>query len=134
MKKRDTPFYSCEKEMSSPKGCKAKEHGLDFVMNEKGEFNGWDRKALWLYARLREAKDAVSFMDSLKYGELEKEILLPANISKKTVQKLGDEAARKTAGMSFYEGTRRARYEKFGKNQLNSMKDALDKCNAWDGR
>ena len=134
MKKRETPFYSCEKEMSSPKGCRAKEHGLDFVMNGKGEFSGWDRKALWLYARLREAKDAVSFMDSLKYSELEKEILLPANISKKTVQKLGDEAARKTAGMAFYKGTRRVRYEKFGKNQLNSMKDALDKCNAWGAR
>lgn len=134
MKKRETPFYSCETKLTSPKGCKAKEHGLDFVMNGKGEFSGWDRKALWLYVRLREAKDAVSFMDSLKYGELEKEILLPANVSKKTVQKLGDEAARKTAGMSFYKGTRRVRYEKFGKNQLNSMKDALDKCNAWDNR
>ena len=131
MKKRETPFYSCEAELTSPKGCKAKEHGLDFVMNGKGEFSGWDREALWQYARLKEAKDAVSFMDSLKYDDPVMEILLPANVSKKTVQKLGDEAARKTAGMAFYKGTRRVRYEKFSRNQLKSMKEALDKCNAW---
>ena len=73
-------------------------------------------------------------MDSLEYSELGEGILLPANVSKKAVQKLGDEAARKTAGMAFYKGTRRAHYEKFSKGQLNSMKDALGKCNAWDGR
>ena len=120
--------------MTSPKGCKAKEHGLDFVMNGKGEFSGWDREALWQYARLKEAKDAVSFMDSLKYDDPVMEILLPANVSKKTVQKLGDEAARKTAGMAFYKGMRRVLYEKFSKGQLNSMKEALDKCNAWGVR
>lgn len=134
MKKRETPFYSCEHGIASSKGCKAKEHGLDFVMNEKGEFSGWNREALWQYARLKEAKDAVSFMDSLKYDDPVMEILLPANVSKKTVQKLGDEAARKTAGMAFYKGTRRVLYEKFSKGQLNSMKEALDKCNAWGVR
>ena len=134
IKKRETPFYSCEHGITSSKGCKAKEHGLDFVMNGKGEFSGWDREALWLYARLKEAKDAISFMDSLEYSELGEGILLPANVSKKAVQKLGDEAARKTAGMAFYKGTRRTHYEKFSKGQLNSMKDALGKCNAWDGR
>lgn len=132
MKKREKPFYSCEKELVSPKGCKAKEHGLDFVMNEKGEFSGWDREALWRYARLSETKDAVSFINSLEYDHSVMEILLPANVSEKTVQKLGDEATRKTAGMAFYKGTKRIRYEKFSRNQLNSMKEAFDMCKTWD--
>ena len=128
MKERVTPFYSCEHEIISSKGCKAKEHGLDFVMNGKGEFSGWDREALWLYVRLKEAKDAVSFMDSLKYSESVREILLPANVSESMVKEIGDDAARKTAGMAFYKGKKRVRYKRFKQNQLKSMKDAIDMC------
>ena len=43
-------------------------------------------------------------------------------------QELGDDAARKTAGMAFYKGKKRVRYKRFKQNQLKSMKDAIDMC------
>lgn len=106
-KRLETPFYSCRGSKSSPKGCLPKENGIDFVFDSKGKFTG------------REYDE----------GEM-KDVLLPANVSEKTLAEIGDDAARKTAGMAFYCGDTRVGYKKFGRNQLHSLKDALDECNA----
>ena len=121
-------FYSCNRDESTSGGCKAVEHGLDFVMDANGNFIGWDRKALWLYLELKEANDIKAFYDALGNNILFKEILLPANFSENTVQELGDDAARKTAGMAFYKGKKRVRYKRFKQNQFKSMKEAIDMC------
>lgn len=121
-------FYSCNRDESTSGGCKAVEHGLDFVMDANGNFIGWDRKALWLYLELKEANDVQAFYEALGNNILFKETLLPANFSENTVQELGDDAARKTAGMAFYKGKKRVRYKRFKQNQLKSMKDAIDMC------
>ena len=97
-------------------------------MDANGNFIGWDRKALWLYLELKEANDIKAFYDALGNNILFKEILLPANFSENTVQELGDDAARKTAGMAFYKGKKRVRYKRFKQNQFMSMKEAIDMC------
>ena len=126
---REKPFYFC-KDKSAPEGCKAVAHGIDIVFDVSGKFSGWDREALWLYAKLMESSDAYSFMHDVRYGELNK-VLLPANVMGKVLLKLGDDAAQKTAGMAFYRGTQKVSYEKFSRKQLTSLKDALGKCKAW---
>lgn len=124
-------FYSCNRDESTSGGCKAVEHGLDFVMDANGNFIGWDRKALWLYLELKEANDIRKFYEALGNNILVKETLLPANFPESKVQEVGDDAARKTAGMAFYRGKKRVRYKRFKQNQLKSMQDAIDMCKAW---
>ena len=126
---REKPFYFC-KDKSAPEGCKAVAHGIDIVFDVSGKFSGWDRKALWLYAKLMESSDAYSFMHDVRDGELNK-VLLPANVSEKVLTEIGNDAAQKTAGMAFYRGTQKVGYEKFIRKQLTSLKDALGKCKAW---
>lgn len=111
-KRLETPFYSCGSN-SSPKGCLPKEKGIDFVFDSKGKYTGWGYYTSWEYDG----------------GEM-KDVLLPANVSEKTLAEIGNEAAQKTAGMAFYCGGTRVGYKKFGRNQLHSLKDALDECNA----
>ena len=129
MKPREKPFYFCEKE-SAPGGCKAVAHGIDIVFDVNGKFSGWDRKVLWLYAKLMKSGDAYSFMRDVRYGDLNK-VLLPANMSEKVLIEIGNDAAQKTAGMAFYRGTQKVGYEKFSRKQLTSLKEALGKCKAW---
>lgn len=106
-KRVETPFYSCYGGKSSPKGCLPSEKGFDLVFDSKGKFTGreYDREKM-------------------------KDILLPANVSKKVLAEIGDDAARKTAGMAFYCEDERVSYKKFVRNQLHSLKEALDECNA----
>lgn len=106
-KRLETPFYSCLGSKSSPKGCLPREKGIDLVFDSKGKYTGWE------YG-----------------GEEMKDVLLPANVSEKVLAEIGNDAARKTAGMAFYCGETRVGYKKFERNQLHSLKDALDECNA----
>ena len=126
----DKPYYSCFRGESAPGGCKA-EFGLDFVIDANGNYIGWDRKALWLYLEMKEASDIRKFYEALGNNILVKETLLPANFPESKVQEVGDDAARKTAGMAFYKGKKRVRYKRFKQNQLKSMQDAIDMCKAW---
>ena len=106
-KRLETPFYSCLGSKSSPKGCLPREKGIDLVFDSKGKYTGWEYD-----------------------GEEMRDVLLPANISEKVLAEIGDDAAQKTAGMAFYCGNTRVGYKKFGRNQLHSLRDALDECNA----
>ncbi len=123
----DKPYYSCFRGESAPGGCKA-EFGLDFVIDANGNYIGWDRKALWLYLEMKAANDIKAFYDALGNNILVKETLLPANFPESMVQELGDDAARKTAGMAFYKGKKRVLYKRFKQNQFKSMKEAIDMC------
>ena len=80
---------------------------------------------------MKEASDIRKFYEALGNNILVKETLLPANFPESKVQEVGDDAARKTAGMAFYKGKKRVRYKRFKQNQLKSMKDAIDMCKAW---
>ena len=106
-KRVETPFYSCYGGKSSPKGCLPREDGFDLVFDSKGKFTGREYT-----------------------GKEMKDILLPANVSEKVLAEIGDDAARKTAGMAFYCGDERVGYKKFVRNQLHSLKEAFDECNA----
>lgn len=133
MKLVETPFYSCGIKGTDFRGCKAVSHGSDVVVNMESKYEGFNRKDLWLYAELMDAEDVKDFMDKVYY-RYEGKISLPQNITAGTIVSMGDEAARKTAGMAFYNKTKRVKYEKYGRNHFSSLKDAVKACRAWDGK
>lgn len=117
MKLRTSPFYTCGQAKSTPRGCLPLEEGTKLAFDSSGKFTGWDYYALWVHAG-QETKE--------KGG-----ISLPANVSGNVLTEIGNDAARKTAGMAFYCGRERIGYKKFERNQLSSLKEAIDACNAW---
>ena len=133
MKLVETPFYSCGTKGTDFRGCKAVSHGSDVVVNMESKYEGFNRKDLWLYAELMDAEDVDAFITKIEYHNEKKE-LLPRNITAKVIVSMGDESARKTAGMAFYNKTKRVKYEKYGRNHFSSLKDAVKACRAWDGK
>ena len=119
LRKRDrAPYFSCAWGESTPNGCKTKEHGVNLVFDSNGKFTGWDYDALSEYANRERTKDGLDV------------ILLPAHITGNVLTEVGNDAARKTAGMAYFCGTERVDYKKYKQNHLASLKDALKACNA----
>ena len=119
LRKRDrAPYFSCAWGESTPNGCKTKEHGVNLVFDSNGKFTGWDYDALSEYANRERTKDGLDV------------ILLPAHITGNVLTEVGNDAARKTAGMAYFCGTERVDYEKYERNHLSSLKEALDLCKA----
>jgi len=112
------PYYSCETKKSTPNGCKTVEEGVNLVFDSNGKFTGWDYDALSEYAERQKEKSQM------------KAVLLPAKITGNVLAKVADNAAQKTAGMAYYCGTKRVGYEKYERNHLSSLKEALDLCKA----
>lgn len=119
LRKRDrAPYFSCAWGESTPNGCKTVEEGVNLVFDSNGKFTGWDYDALSEYAERQKEKSQMMA------------VLLPAKITGNVLAKVADDAAQKTAGMAYYCGTKRVGYEKYERNHLSSLKEALDLCKA----
>jgi len=127
MEEVETPFYTCGKNKTDFTGCKAVPHGVDIVVNMDMTYEGWDRNDLWFYVKLMESEDIKSFVDYIRYDHWEK-LSLPQNVTESVLRNIGDEAAQKTAGMWFYKGCKRVKYEKYDRNHLKSLKEAVESC------
>lgn len=123
----EKPFYTCGYGNTSSRGCKAVPHGMDVVVNMDMKYEGWNRKDLWFYAELMNAENVDAFITKIEYHNEKKE-LLPRNITAKAIVAIGDDAARKTAGMAFYNKTKKVKYEKYARNHFSSLKEAIGAC------
>lgn len=125
-----TPFYICEKFNLKDGGCEPMEHGIDFIIGENLQFEGWNRKGMQYFFRQKN-RDIDEFIDYLFYFDppsQEYREILPEGISNKDIGRMGDEAARKTPGMFFYDGLTKVGYEKFEKPMFKNLKEAMQHC------
>lgn len=125
--RRSNYYFCADRYSSSPQGCKAMEHGMDIVVDGNLKFKGWNRKDLWRYIESADADDVWEFLYTLRRYSNEK-YLLPRNVSMQTLMAVGDEAARKTAGMAFYKRSKKVKYEKYDRNHFLSLKEAMNSC------
>jgi hypothetical protein len=124
------PFYICEKFNLKEGGCEPMEHGIDFIIGENLQFEGWNRKGMQYFFRQKN-RDIDEFIDYLFYFDppsQEYREILPEGISGKDIVRMGDEAARKTPGMFFYDGLTKVGYEKFERPMFKNLKEAMQHC------
>jgi hypothetical protein len=124
------PFYICEKFNLKDGGCEPMEHGIDFIIGENLQFEGWNRKGMQYFFRQKN-RDIDEFISQLFYFDQpsqEYREILPEGISNKDICRMGDEAARKTPGMFFYDGLTKVGYEKFEKPMFKNLKEAMQHC------
>ena len=125
-----TPFYSCKKFNLKEGGCEPLEHGIDFIVGENLQFEGWNRKGMRYFFRMKnEGIDEFIYgLNCLNPPSLQYREILPAGVSGKDVSRMGDEAARMTPGMFFYDGLTKVGYEKFEKPMFKNLKEAMRHC------
>lgn len=124
------PFYICEKFNLKDGGCEPMEHGIDFIIGENLQFEGWNRKGMQYFFRQKN-RDIDEFIDYLFYFDppsQEYREILPEGISSKDIVRMGDEAARKTPGMFFYDNLTKVGYEKFERPMFKNLKEAMQHC------
>ena len=106
------------------------EHGIDFIIGENLQFEGWNRKGMQYFFRQKN-RDIDEFIDYLFYFDppsQEYREILPEGISSKDIVRMGDEAARKTPGMFFYDNLTKVGYEKFERPMFKNLKEAMQHC------
>lgn len=103
MEEIEKPFYTCGYTKTDYRGCKAVSHGVDIVVNMDLKCEVWGQKAL-----------------------------LPQNVTEQVLLNVGDDAAQKTAGMQFYKGRKKVKYEKYDRNHFKSLKEAVNACKVFD--
>jgi hypothetical protein len=125
-----TPFYLCKKFNLKEGGCEPTEHGIDFIIGESLQFEGWNRNGMHYFFRQKN-EGIDEFINQLFYFDppsQEYREILPEGISNKDIGRMGDEAARKTPGMFFYDGLTKVGYEKFEKPMFKNLKEAMQHC------
>ena len=127
-----TQFFSCKEFDLKDGGCKTEYHGLDFVVDENFHIESWIRSGMLYFFKQKEENTLDDFLNSmfhrLESPEQKYRLILPAGVTEKDIMRMGDEAAQKAPGMTFYDGVKKIRYEEFKKPKFKSLKEAMRHC------
>lgn len=113
------PFYSCNTKHGHPNGCDTVDHGIMFVVNERGEI---------------ERFDGAGYFDAYMAGRISYEeaeayhVTIPINVSESDVLACGDESVRQSIEMAlYYEGDYVSSFI-YAEGSYSSLAEALFLC------
>lgn len=128
-----TPFYNCKNFNLKEGGCEALAHGIDIIVGEDLQYEGWKRDGMFYFFKQKNTKNLEDFLENFfdystqslkdRYQEI-----LPEGITTRDIMQMGDKAATMAPGMIFFDELNKQGYHKFDKPRFKNLKEAMQYC------